>query len=464
MRGLFVKVFLGFWIAQSLTFAITTFLILQHHGIRPNETGEVLNTSFPSLGRDAAKAYESGGCEGLQQFGASLGQTLLLADAPNHFLCDAHPVLSPANLAKPGVALTMTVADNVWSTAITSQTGKHYYFLLSRPADKSGDFHWVHALVFFAFPQLWVAIIVCGATTFVLVLLLIRPIGRLRIAARKLANGELSTRVPKPDGEARLLGGDEIQGLVHDFNYMAERLEHLVGAQRILLRDVSHELRSPLARLSVALELAREEAPNTMKHHLGRIEREAARLNELIGQLLRLSSMESTESTPTGETFALRTLIDTMLPDVAFEAQQRQCEVRVLKQCDCAVQGSAELIYRAIENIVRNAVRYTREQSVVELSMHCEETAGAHTVVLEVSDSGPGLPEHEVANIFRPFYRVDDARGRDTGGFGVGLAIADRAVRLHHGELCATNRLEGGLTVSLRLPCQPSAAGALARL
>ena len=455
MRGLFFKVFLGFWIAQSLTFAITTFLIMQRHGVRPNETGEVLAASFPTLGKEALKAYQTGGCSALQQYSLALRQKLYLADAPNHYLCDAPPFTLNANeLAKPGVVSIMAGASNVWSTALPVQNGQQYLFLLSRPADRNN--HWLHALVFFAFPQLWVAIIVCGATTFVLVLLLIRPVGRLRVAARKLANGELATRVPKADGEARLVGGDEIQGLVHDFNYMAERLEHLVGAQKILLRDVSHELRSPLARLSVALELAREEAPTAMTGHLERIEREAARLNQLIGQLLRLSSMESTEAAASRETFALNTLMETMLPDVEFEAQQRLCQVRVITQCNCLVQGSSELIYRAIENVVRNAVRYTKAQSVVELRMRCEELAGARSVVLDVSDSGPGLPENELEKIFRPFYRVDDARERDTGGFGVGLAIADRAVRLHHGELVACNRPEGGLTVSLRLPCHPA--------
>jgi two-component system sensor histidine kinase CpxA len=454
MRGLFFKVFLGFWIAQSLTFAITTFLIMQRHGVRPNETYEVLNASFPVIGKEAVKAYQSGGCAGLRQYADSLSQTLYLADTPTHYLCDTPPAeVNPADMQRPGVVSTFGGDYNLWSTAISSGTAEPYIFVLSRRADRNT--HWVHALFFFAFPQLWVAIIVCGATTFVLVLLLIRPIGKLRVAARRLASGELATRVPNPDGEDRLLGGDEIQGLVHDFNYMAERLEHLVGAQKLLLRDVSHELRSPLARLSVALELAREEAPTAMTGHLERIEREAARLNELIAQLLRLSSMESTETTTARETFALNTLMESMLPDVEFEAQSRLCQVRVVQQCNCRVQGSPELIYRAIENVVRNAVRYTKAQSVVELSMHCEEAAGARTVVLDVSDSGPGLPENELENIFRPFYRVDDSRERDTGGFGVGLAIADRAVRLHHGELRARNRPEGGLTVSLRLPCHP---------
>ena len=457
MRGLFTKIFLGFWIAQSLIFLITTLLILQHHWVRPDETMEVLNVTLPIAGTAAVQAYEAAGCEGLRQYSASLRQTIYLADTANHFLCPpAGSALIAEALAKSDsrhIVNATTAGDiNVWSTAIQSAAGHRYVLLLSRP--RSNGKHWLHDLLLFAFPQMWVAIVVCGATTFVLVLLLIRPIGRLRVAARKLANGELATRVPRPDGEARLFGGDEIEGLVHDFNYMAERLEGLVDAQKILLRDVSHELRSPLARLSVALELAREEAPPAMAENLKRIEREAGRLNLLIGQLLRLSSMESTDAAAFAEVFLLHDLIEKMLPDVEFEAQQRSCAIRVLGQCKCMVQGSPELIYRALENIVRNAVRYTQQQSVVELTIRCEQRAGVSMVVLDVSDCGPGVPENELDNSFRPFYRVDDVRQLDTGGFGVGLAIADRAVRRHHGELRARNRPQGGLTVSLKLPCQ----------
>jgi two-component system sensor histidine kinase CpxA len=418
---------------------------------------EVLDTTLPIAAAAAANAYETAGCSGLRVYATSLRQALYLADPPNHLLCEpgGSPVVADALAAsakRPGVIAVSVGETNVWSTTIQSATGHRYVFLLSRP--RIGNDHWLQDLLHFAFPQLWVAIVVCGAVTFILVLLLTRPIGRLRVAARKLANGELATRVPNPDGEERLFGGDEIQELVHDFNFMAERLERLVGAQKILVRDVSHELRSPLARLSVALELAREESPPAMRGHLKRIETEAGRLNLLIGQLLRLSSMESTDTSAFTEVFDLHGLLENLLPDAEFEAQQRSCKIRVLNQCDCMVQGSPELIYRAIENIVRNAVRYTQEHSVVELKISCEERAGVRMVVLDVSDCGPGLPENELENIFRPFYRVDDARQRDTGGFGVGLAIADRAVRLHHGEVRARNRPEGGLVVSLSLPCQ----------
>jgi two-component system, OmpR family, sensor histidine kinase CpxA len=456
MRGLFTKIFLGFWIAQSLTFVISTMLILQHRFVRPDELIEVLKATLPATAADAVKAYDTAGCAGLGQYSESLRQTVYLADTPSHFLCNsvvspsAAEALSAADKA-PGVHSRLGEKDYSWSTAIQSAAGHRYLFLLSRP--RIANTFGLHDLLHFAFPQLPVAIVVCGVTTFVLVLLLVRPIGRLRIAARNLANGELATRVREPDREDRLFGGDEIQGLVHDFNYMAERLERLVGAQKILLRDVSHELRSPLARLSVGLELAREEAPPSMMLHLERIEREAGRLNLLIGQLLRLSSMESTNASTDTQEFNLNGLIQELLPDAQFEAQQRSCKIRVLNQCDCMVRGNQDLLYRAIENIVRNAIRYTREESTVELKISCEESVGVPMVNLDVSDCGPGLPEMELENIFLPFYRVDDARQRDTGGFGVGLAIAERAVRMHHGEVKAHNRPEGGLIVSLRLPC-----------
>jgi two-component system, OmpR family, sensor histidine kinase CpxA len=457
MRGLFAKIFLGFWIAQSLTFLISTVLILRRQFVRPNEIMGVLNTTLPNAATAAANAYEAGGCAGLQQFAASLRQTIYLADTPTHFLCDANVSSAAAGVLanvnrEPGVHSNLVGEQNLWSTAIQSTSGRHYFFLLSR--HHAANSHGLRELLFFAFPQLPVAIVVFGITTFVLVLLLVRPIGRLRIAARALANGELATRVAKPDGEERIFGGDEIQGLVHDFNYMAEQLERLVGAQKILVRDVSHELRSPLARLSVALELAREEAPASMQEHLQRIDREAGRLNLLIGQLLRLSSMETTNASSHLDKFTLHGLLEELLPDAEYEAQQRCCKIQVLEHSDCTVQGNQELIYRAIENIVRNAIRYTRQDTVVELKISCQERAGVRMVTLDVADSGPGIPETELENIFRPFYRVDAARQPDTGGFGVGLAIADRAVRLHHGEVRARNRPEGGLTVSLSLPCE----------
>ena len=179
---------------------------------------------------------------------------------------EAEEALKAAD-ANHGVHPSVAGDHYLWSMATQSAAGGRYFFLLSRP--RTAELRSGCAICCILPPLNFRSeLVLFGATTFIMVLLLVRPIGRLRSAARQLANGELGTRVPEPDGEERLFGGDEIQGLVHDFNHMAEQLEQLVGAQKMLVRDVSHELRSPLARLSVALELAREEAPEVMTEHL----------------------------------------------------------------------------------------------------------------------------------------------------------------------------------------------------
>ena len=201
MRGLFTKIFLGFWIAQSLTFVISTMLILQHRFVGAHEIIEVLNTTLPSTVGAAVNAYETGGCAGLHQYGASIQQTIYLADTPKHFLCGV--ALSSATAAalaaadtKAGVYTNLDGDDYLWSTAMQSAGGQRYLFLLSRRRAVHA-FH-LGDLLHFAFPQLPVGIVVFGLTTFIMVLLLVRPIGRLRLAARKLANGELATRVDEP--------------------------------------------------------------------------------------------------------------------------------------------------------------------------------------------------------------------------------------------------------------------------
>ena len=328
--------------------------------------------------------------------------------------------------------------------------GNSIFFFLSRPHQKPPD-NWYHDLLRFSFPQLPVAIVIGGLTTFILVLLFTRPVIQLRKTARELASGKLSARVDWPSSQSPIFGGDEIHSLIHDFNHMAERLESLVDAQKLLLRDVSHELRSPLARLSVALELAREDSDPASAPHLERIERETERLNTLIGQLLTLSSMEAIEKVENQKTLSLNDMIERMLPDAEYEARQRQCTVAFHAENQCYVLGNQELLYRAIENVVRNAIRYTENNTGVEIALRHSATS-ARQVEIEISDRGPGIPENQLNAILRPFYRVDYARSPKTGGFGVGLAIADRAVRLHHGSLSAANRKGGGATFRITLP------------
>ena len=457
MRGLFFKIFAIFWIAQSLIFIISTALIVQHRFPRPDILMDSLFSNLRNQARESVDAFETGGCGSLEAYAAIHGQTIALTREAGSSLCPGMPDLAGGSgngTRFPDHIIGRQVGQQyVWSVPFSSATNRNYVFLLARPHAPEGHDPYPD-LLHFAFPQLPVAIAVGGATTFVLVLLFTRPLVKLRKAARELAQGNLRTRVAEPASKSRFFRGDEFQALVHDFNHMAERLESLVGAQQLLLRDVSHELRSPLARLNVALELAREDTdPDTeIETHLGRIERETERLSKLIGQLLTLSSMEAMNQVNNFEPVVLDELIDQMIPDARYEAQQRRCTVSFQANAECVIRGNRELLYRAVENVLRNAIRYTAENSEVEIRLVAEPEERSRVAVLEISDRGPGIPESELRSIFQPFYRVDRARSAETGGFGVGLAIAERAVKLHHGEIRAYSRAGGGTTIRIQLP------------
>ena len=215
---------------------------------------------------------------------------------------------------------------------------------------------------------------------------------------------------------------------------------------------ISHELRSPLARLSVALDLARKRAGQAAAGDLDRIEREAKRLNEMVGQLLALSRWESNGGRQRAETFDLAALVREVAADADFEAQGRNASVVVAEADACGMKGTPQLLRSAVENVVRNAVRYTAEGTAVKISLRRLSDGGAAEAVITVKDEGVGVPEESLRDIFRPFYRMDDSRTRETGGTGLGLAITERAVRLHGGTVTASNAPGGGLLVELRLP------------
>ena len=276
-----------------------------------------------------------------------------------------------------------------------------------------------------------------------------QPLRRLRMVTRQLADGNLSARV----GEGLVQRRDEVADLARDVDRMAGRIESLVGAHQRLIRDVSHELRSPLARLNVALELARQSAGPAHSAPFDRIERESERLNDLIGQLLMLTRLESESGMGERGDVDLVELIGEIAQDVDFEARSNQKGVvTAIVGKEMRLNGNRELLRQALENLVRNAVRYTGIDTEVEVSLRGCESGGRRWGVIEVRDHGPGVPESELVNIFRPFYRVGDSRERQSGGAGVGLAISDRAVQLHGGTLKATNAPEGGLVMEMELP------------
>jgi two-component system sensor histidine kinase CpxA len=292
-----------------------------------------------------------------------------------------------------------------------------------------------------------VAAIVSGLVCLLLARYLTAPIGRLRRATEAYAAGDLKPRVAPTLGSRR----DEIADLARAFDHMAQRLQELMTSQRQLLSDVSHELRSPLARLQVALGLARQRADGRATAELDRIEDETERLNDLIGQLLSLSRLEVGVMKPETEPVDIGEILAAVAADADFEARANNRRVEVARVEPTFIRGDAALLHSAIENIVRNAVRYTAENTVVRLSL--DRSGGQPDgLTIRIRDYGPGVPEEMLPRLFEPFVRVDDARDRSRGGFGLGLAIAQKAIRLHGGKVTARNEPDGGLSMLITLP------------
>ena len=282
------------------------------------------------------------------------------------------------------------------------------------------------------------------------------PLVRLNRTARSVADGRLST----PVDAAIQRRPDEIGELSRSLDAMTRHLTALLEAQRRLIRDISHELRTPLARLGVALELARKKAGSGAAESLGRIERESAILNDMIGQLLDLSRVEAGMGHDSIEPGDLLGLLETVVEDANFEAKPSDRGV-VLDAPENLhpVPLNPDLVRTAVENIVRNAIRYTTEGTFVEVCVEEREKEGRAGVSIRIRDYGPGVPESELARIFQPFYRTEAARSRDTGGTGLGLAIAQRAALVHGGSITAENAPGGGLSVEIWLPASSRQEG-----
>lgn len=292
--------------------------------------------------------------------------------------------------------------------------------------------------------RLGVLALVVGALSLWLARYLSAPVGALRRATQRLSAGDLSARVGGPVDRRR----DEIGELARDFDGMAGRIETLLGSQRRLLRDVSHELRSPLARLTVALQLARDREGVQAVEALDRIEREAGRLDTLIGQLLLLERLEARALDAEAVAFDLCDILNEVVDDASFEASAAHRGVELDANTPCPVRGYPALIRSALDNVLRNAVRHTAEGTAVEVSLNYDEAS----VEMMIRDHGPGVPEEHLESLFEPFSRVADARERSSGGAGLGLAIARRAVEVQGGSVTARNHPDGGLEVVITLP------------
>jgi len=331
---------------------------------------------------------------------------------------------------------------------IYGSDGKAFVIISEIPRRPRESLVWRYLNPRFLSLRLLVIFIVASIFCYWLAWYLTSPIRKLRTASQQLASGDLKTRVVPELGRRT----DELADLGKDFDLMAERIETLLSSQGRLLRDISHELRSPLARLNVALELVRQRSGKEAEDALDRIEREAERMNTLIGQLRTLTLLESGTEIMDKRTIDLSSLVKNISGDAEFESTKRKITVRAELDENIILEGSEELLRRAIENVLRNALRYTAEGSAIEIFLKRHISDGKEYALLKIRDHGPGVHEDELTNLFSPFYRIAESRDRKSGGMGIGLAITDRAVRLHGGTVKAFNAAEGGLVVEMELP------------
>lgn len=456
MRSLFVKIFLWFWLTITLVGAILVIIALTTDHQAAAKARYV--TRFTPYGNRLISIYEQSGKEALLQETRRIREKegvrlVLFHEDTGPITMLPLPSRSPQFFDKEKKDRPRRPDDGAGRSAgrrenqvdIPLDRGYRLYVNVPPPT-RIQQLLDPRALTL----RLAVTFLVAGIVCYILARSLTAPIAKLRKAARELADGNLDTRVAHSLGSRQ----DEIAGLAEDFDQMAARIELLLQSQQQLLRDISHELRSPLARLNVALELARQPAGPEAQAPLDRIEKESERLNELIGQLLVLTQLESRAESLAKEPVALQDFLETIVRDANYEAQSHNRGVSLRKNSSepVTVYGSPELLHRALENVIRNGLRYTAEGTEVVVSLD----TGQGEARIAVRDHGPGVPAAALTELFRPFYRVAEARDRQSGGTGVGLAIAQQSIRLHNGRISAANHPDGGLLVTISLPVSAS--------
>ncbi len=459
--NLFVKIFLWFLAAIALMVGLVFFLnwTVQTEPVVSRWRISVRNQTNIYAGT-AAQVYADAGETGLVEFLERIRKSETIDEvqvigqngkawlSPGASVEDFKGVTEKA-LASGSVEIEFNQPESALSARdFTLQNGERYVLIVRWERPRPTPFFGESPLRYLRFAGLFfAALLLCYAFA----RYLSSPIGKIRTATQKLADGDLRTRVADQVGRRH----DELASLAKDFDVMAERIESLITSQQRLSRDVSHELRSPLARLNVALEIAKQKSNGgDAAPLLARIETESQRLNELISRLLTLASLESGSQDFGQREINLTDLVEQIASDADFEARALGKSVAVSAMEKCRVVGSERLLRSAIENVLRNAVKYTNEGTVVDVSLRAD--AGKATV--KVCDQGGGVPDEELQNLFRPFYRVGEARERKTGGTGLGLAIAERAILAHKGNITAKNN-GGGLEVEITLDCDENKPG-----
>jgi len=460
MHSLFFRIFFWFWATVVATgVALILTFVVEPRSV-PSRWHETLTETARYSGTIAVETAERDGIGSASAYLNRLAHethiTACLFDAAGNALAgtDCQNFLSMASHVAASKASEFSMRYGIARVALTlaGQSGRVYVFATELPAGPRAALGIDRTAVVL---QWGVAFLVSALICSLLTRYLTTPILRLREMSQKLTAGDLSVRA----GPVLTRRGDEIGDLIRDFNAMASKIEELISRQRQLVSDVSHELRSPLARMNVALDLGRQRKGNDSA--FDQMEEDIRLLDEMVGRLLTIAKLDISVPEVPMIDVDLADLLSQIVRNAKFESRELNGRIDLNASGQCTVWGSAELLHSAIENVVRNAVRYTQKGSSVEVCMACESLSGIPSVHLTVRDHGPGVPELELKNIFLPFYRVADARDRQSGGTGLGLAIADRVVRLHGGTIRAENAAPRGLRIEIVLPQSSGAPGSV---
>ena len=447
MRRLFWRIFALFWLAMLALIVSITWITSYNFenekipGLEITRLESLLNEQL----RGASRALREGGADALQAVVHTAdyrGIALYVLDANNQDLLKRTVPTEIIGAAEHAVEDAQGLhADRTRIQQIKTPDGAEYIAVaefrdspLLRMLYRRPNLFWFHV---------GIGSLISAFFSLLLAAYIATPLSRIRASARRVARGDLDARVGAlPFGRSA-----EMLSLANEFDQMAARLKDLVEGQRRLIRDVSHEMRSPLARQRVALELARAQVSGDARLQLDRIERESERLEEMIAQAIQLSRMEMSSPSKV-ENVALDELIADIAADAAFEAQAQHCSLHIAQSAPLLVRAESDLLASAIENVVRNAVNYTTPDSTIRIRLDRLDAQAR----LRVIDAGPGVPAADCARIFEPYFRTDSARQRKSGGSGLGLAIAKRAVERQGGRIRAVNADGGGLEVEILLP------------
>jgi len=446
MHRLFWKLFLSFWVALLLftlgVIVAASFYLDQAH---ENRDGNTTLTAVQRLTGGAQTVATRDGMEALKAWAREHddvhlipllavsrdGDELLQREVPSRLQARLHRYINGRDDSGAGRRTPVVAPSGEAFWLILDYDGVSLQRLVSRPQIVAA--------------QLLLATLIGGLVCLLLARYITAPIERLQRAVQAYSEGNFSLRVRPLLGRRR----DEIAALAATMDGMAERMEVLLKSQRVLLRDVSHELRSPLARVQAALGLARQRQGQDVEPELERIEREAERLNDLIGGILSFSRLDSGAHELKREAVRLDRLISSAVDDVCFQSEAEDCNVQFRNEAgEASCVTDLPLLHSALENVLANALRYASTAGEVEVIL----TREADQYVVAIADHGPGVPAALLERIFEPFVRVDTSRSSRMGGVGLGLAIARRAVEALGGSIAASNRPQGGLEVSIRLP------------